>query len=333
MAIPLILILVIFSAKVYSLKIHKLFKREIYEELAQNVSLQKRNIKIALELLTLAFVILALARPQLGESTEKIKMEGFEVVFALDVSNSMLAEDLKPSRLEVAKRTIDKLLDRMTGYKVGLIAFAGNAGLVAPLTTDYSAIKTFLETTGTSSVSEQGTNFSTMIDAATDVFRRGGAESDEHTRITRVVVVFSDGEDHESQAIKKVKELTKEGVRIFTVATGTAQGAPVPIRDAYGQLQGYKKDKTNNIIMSKVNVAFLQELSRVGQGVSYNASFSGDEVRELERDFDKLEKTEFESESLQKYDERFQIPLTLALFILVAELLLTDYRPSKRRYT
>lgn len=330
-AVPILVVLAYVTYIVRHDKIRKFFKKEIYEALTETVSRKKRIVKTALELSALTLLIIALARPQLGETTEQIKMEGIEVVFALDISNSMLAEDLKPSRLDVSKNVISKLLDRVSGYKVGLIGFAGSAALMSPLTTDYSALRMFLDTMNTNSISTQGTNFGSVIESAMEAFRRGGVEQDELTKVNRVIVFISDGENHDEQALKDVKKLAEQGVRIFTVGAGTAQGAPIPTRDEFGQLKGYKKDKDGKVVVSQVNTEFLRQLAAAGKGAYYHASFTGDEVRLLEADLNRLEKTEFESDFMKKYDERFQIPLLLAFVLLVIEMSMTEIKSLKTR--
>lgn len=330
-AIPALIVLAILAFKVRSEKIKKLFKPQIYDFLTMYVSRKKRNIKFILEILAVTFIIISLARPQLGETTEQIKMEGIEIIFALDISNSMLAEDLKPNRLDVAKNIINKLLDRISGYKVGLIGFAGSAALMSPLTTDYSAIKMFLESINTNSISNQGTNFGAVIQNAMESFKRGGAEQDDLTKVSRVIVFISDGEDHDDKTLKEAKSLVDKGVRIFAIGAGTAQGAPIPLRDDFGQLKGYKKDKNGQIVMSKVNTDFLRQLAAEGKGGYYNASFTGDEVRQLETDLGKLEKSEFESDFMKKYDERFQIPLFIAFVLLIIEMTMTERKEDARK--
>ncbi len=330
-AIPVLIVLAFLAFKIRSDKIKKLFKAEIYDSLTGFLSKRKRNIKFILEILAVIFIVISLARPQLGESTEQVKMEGIEIIFALDISNSMMAEDLKPNRLEVSKNIITKLLDRVNGYKVGLIGFAGSAALMSPLTTDYSALKMFLETINPNSISNQGTNFGSVIKAALDSFKRGGIEEDELTKVTKVIVFISDGEDHDDDTLKQAKDLVSKGVRIFTIGAGTAQGAPIPARDDFGQLKGYKKDSGGQIVMSKVNTDFLRQLASEGKGAYYHASFTGDEVRQLEADLGKLEKSEFESDFMKKYDERFQIPLFIAFILLMIEMLMTERKNITER--
>ncbi len=312
-------------------KFQKFFDPSILIVLTQGLSVRRKKIKALIELSVVVLLILALARPQSGESSEKIKMEGIELVFALDLSNSMMAEDLKPSRLDLAKKAIARLLDRLSGFKVGLIGFAGNAALLSPLTTDYSALKLFLDSASPDAISSQGTNFSAVMQTAKEAFDKGGTENDEISKVTKVIIFLSDGEDHEEGALKQAEALVNQGIRIFAVGVGTAQGSPIPIRDEFGQLKGYKKDNKNQTVVSKVNSSFMQELARRGKGSYYHASFDGSEVLGIEKDLNKLEKTEFESDFLKKFDENYELPLLIALVLLFLELLVTERMSLTRR--
>lgn len=312
-------------------KFKKFFDPEILKTLVQGVSAHRKRIKALLEIIIVVLLILALARPQSGESTEKIKMEGIELVFALDLSNSMMAEDLRPSRLDLAKKSITRLLDRLSGFKVGLIGFAGSAALLSPLTTDYSALKLFLDSANPDAISSQGTNFSAVIQTAKEAFEKGGTENDEISKVTKVIIFLSDGEDQEEGALKEAEALVNQGIRIFTVGVGTAQGSPIPIRDEFGQLKGYKKDNKNQTVVSKVNSSFMQELARRGKGSYYHASFDGSEILGIEKDLNKLEKTEFESDFLKKYDENYELPLLIAFILLFLEMLLPERVNRVRR--
>lgn len=303
---------------------NKYFSDRLFFVLSSNVSKVKRNFKLALQLLALAAIIIALARPQFGQKSDKIKIEGIELIFAVDVSNSMMAEDVKPSRLELAKKSIERLLERMPGHKVGLIAFAGSAALASPLTSDYSALNMFIDSLSPDSVSTQGTNFRETLITSVNAFKRGGAEQDENHKITKAVVIFSDGEDNEKGALDKAKDLVSQGIRIFTVSVGTEKGAPIPMRDSFGKLTGYKKDKSNQTVMSQLHSEFLQKLAEEGKGGYYHATFTGEEISQIEEDINKLEKTEFESEMIRNYDEKYQIPLLLAFVVAFLEFLLTE---------
>ena len=290
------------------------------------ISEAKKNAKFVLSLLCFTLILLALARPQMGKGKLQIKSEGVEVMVAIDVSRSMLVEDVKPSRLEHAKKEIIRLLDMMGGDKVGLLAFAGSAVLLSPMTTDKSALKMFLETLSPNSVETQGTELKKALEESRDAFKRGGEEVGPNQRITRVVVLISDGEDHEEGALKVAGELAKNGTRVFTMAFGTERGGKVPLRDARGVLKGYQKDKTGKEILSKVAGESLRQLARAGKGSFYHVTFGGNHMKLLKEDLDKLEKAEFDSLTSESFDEKFQIPLFFAFLFGLSELMVGTRR-------
>jgi Ca-activated chloride channel family protein len=275
-------------------------------------------------------MIVALARPQMGDSKQEIKAEGIELVFVVDVSDSMLAEDVRPNRLEQAKTELSKLIDLMPGNKIGIVAFAGSAAVMSPLTTDPSSLKMYLESLSPASVSSQGTNFQAAIEEAAEAFKRGGVDPDETVKVTRVILIASDGEDHEPGAVAAAEKLTKEGTRIFSLAYGTEKGAPIPVRDAMGFMRGYKKDKAGQTVLTTVKGDALQALAEAGKGSFYHASFGGSHLQKIVSDIDKLEKTQFESEIATQYDERFQIFVFLAIMIALFEILLGERAPLSR---
>jgi Ca-activated chloride channel family protein len=283
-----------------------------------------------LRLAALACFIVALARPQMGKSMEEIKVRGVEMVIAFDVSTSMLAEDIKPSRLQYAKSEMLHLMDLLGGDKVGLVAFAGSATMISPLTTDKSALKMFIESLTPESVETQGTDFRKALNEARAAFDRGGTENDESTRITRVILVASDGEDHEEKALDEAKKLANDGTRIFTIAFGTEAGAPIPQRDERGYLRNYKKDKSGHEIMTQVKGEFLRQLAIVGQGTFHHATFGGNEAKLVKDDLDKLEKAEFASSLATNYDERFQIPLALGVLLALLDFFIGERKRAGR---
>ena len=273
-------------------------------------------------ILALAFMIVALARPQSGKGKKQIKSQGVELMVAIDVSNSMMAEDVKPSRLEHAKKEINHLLNILGGDKVGILAFAGSAVLLSPMTSDKSALKMFLETMSPRSVETQGTELAKALSEAKEAFERGGEEVGPNEKMTRVVILISDGEDHEEGAIKMAKELADNGIRVFTMAFGSERGVKIPKRDARGYLKGYFKDKNNKEILSKVNIETLKQVARAGKGSFYHVTFGGSQMKRLKEDLDKLEKSEFESLSSESFDEKYQLPLFFGLLLALGELLL-----------
>ncbi len=311
-------------------RIGKAFGERVAPFLSSSVSDSKRRFKLALRCLALVCFVTALARPQMGMSKQEVKARGVELMIAIDVSNSMLSEDVKPSRLENAKAEVMKLLDMLVGDRVGLIAFAGSPALLSPLTTDVNSLKMFVEGLSTESVATQGTNFSLALDEGKTAFERGGMDSDDNVHVTKVMLLISDGEDLEEGALDKARKMADDGFRIFTIAFGTDRGGPIPVRDERGFLNGYKRDKTGQNIISKVNADFLKELAVIGKGSFHHSTMGGMEARSIKDDLDKLEKKEFASTVETNFDERFQIPLLIGLLIALFDLLLGERNPPGR---
>lgn len=324
--IPFLIAGTVLSYRQVQKKLVKIFGSKKAQLLSASVSFTKRRWKIFLQALVLLMMILALARPQLGSRKEEVKSEGVEIMLVVDVSESMMAEDIKPNRLEQAKRELSKLIEILYGNKIGIIAFAGSATLLSPLTTDPSALKMYLDSLSPISVSTQGTSFERALDESEASFQRGGVGDNS---VTRVIILASDGEDNEPGAMDKAKKLADQGIRIFGLAYGTEKGAPIPERDQFGYLRGYKKDKSGQTVLTTVNGRALEEIAKAGKGSFYYAAFGGDHIRKIEQDIQTLEKTTFESETSTQYDEKFQIFLTLALIFLMIELFLGDRKQKK----
>ncbi len=310
--------------------LEKSFGERLTPFLTSSVSVVKRRWKNALQALCVAMMIFALARPQSGQSKSEIKSQGVELMFLVDVSDSMLAEDLKPNRLEQAKIELGKLIEKLPGNKIGIIAFAGSAALLSPLTTDPAALKMYLDSLSTLSVSSQGTHFATALSEAIQAFERGGATNSPVARVTRVILIASDGEDHEPDALNTASKLTEKGVRIFSIAYGTEKGAAIPERDSLGFLRGYKKDRSGKEVITAVKGAALAALADAGKGSFYHSSFGGTHLDSIVADIDKLEKAEFDSEFVTQYDERFQFFLALAFVFGLLELILGERQGASR---
>lgn len=298
------------------------FSARLSPFLFESFSIKKSWWKAILLSLSLAGFVVALCRPQMGEGQKEVKSMGLELMIAVDVSRSMLAEDVRPSRLEHAKKEIVNLLDKLSGDKVGLIAFAGSAVLLSPLTVDKSALKMFVDGLSPASVESQGTEIGKALEEAKQAFARGGTEGDEVSQVTKVVLVISDGEDHEKGAEAAAKELADSGMRVFTMAFGTAAGGRVALRDERGNLVGYLKDKSGQAVVSKVNGDFLRTLSEVGKGSFYHVTFGGGQMTSLVEDLDGLEKAEFDTTVATSYDERYQYLLLPAILLALIELFL-----------
>lgn len=326
MALPLLWVAAFLSQKQGWLKLEKVFPTSLQELWKKQVSLTARYWKWTLRVVFLGLLLAALARLQLGQSQQAIKSEGFEIFLAVDVSNSMMSEDLRPSRLEKAKIDLARLVDNLGGNKIGVIAFAGSAAVVSPLTQDLAAIKMYIESLDPQTISSQGTNFEAALTTAGDAFERGGAGDD--SPVTRVVLLASDGEDQEQGALDKVSELQKKGIRVFAIAYGTEKGGAIPERDRMGFLKGYKKDKGGQTVLTTVKGEALRALAEKSMGyftfATMDSSFTLDVVKQLNA----LEKKQFESEFQVQYDEKFQIFLLLAFIVGCLEMLIVD---AKRR--
>lgn len=292
----------------------------------------RRSWKLFLQALVVGLILLALARPQGGESELPVVSEGVEIMLVVDVSESMLAEDLRPSRLAQAKAELSRLIDLLPGHKIGIVAFAGSASLLSPLSTDPGALKMYLDSLSPVAVSSQGTNFRAALSEAQAAFHRGGAKKDEGVQVTRVILVASDGEDHEEGALEEAKKLVQEGVRIFSLVYGTEKGAPIPVRDTAGNLTGYKKDRSGQTILTTVKGEALRALAEAGRGAFHFSSFGGDHLRLIVEDINRLEKTQFETKTNKQYEERFQLFLLAALIFAVLELILSHKRSQNGKW-
>lgn len=300
------------------------FGSQVTRYLSRSVSIAKRRIQLALQALGLVFIIVALARPQAGESQQEIKSEGIELIILADVSESMLSEDVKPSRLQEMKIELAKLLELMPGNKIGIIAFAGSSSLLSPLTTDPNALRMYIDSLDTNSVSNQGTNVETALAYAQEAFQKGGVTQESNVRTTRAVLVMSDGEDHEQGAVETAKKLSEDGIRIYTMAYGTEKGGAIPTRDNYGNMSGYKKDRLGQPVLSQVHGDFLKALADAGQGKFYFAYFNGDHLKNFVSDLGQLEKTQFQSNMMTQYEEKYTWPLAFGLLLLFVSLFISD---------
>jgi Ca-activated chloride channel family protein len=298
--------------------------------LTRSLAPGRRKLKLWLQCLALLFFVLALARPQSGEGKTKAKSEGLEIVLAVDVSNSMLAEDVRPSRLELAQKELSRFLDSLGGDKVGLVAFAGSAILLSPLTTDKAALKMYIESLSPNSVSSQGTDFKKALLEASQALRRGGTDSEEVPNVTRVIVVASDGEDNEKGGLDTAQKIAGDGIRIFTLGFGTEGGGQIPVRDERGQMIGYKKDKDGKTVVSRSTGQALKELAEAGKGSFQAVTFGGDAIKNLRAAIDNLQKAQFDTLEVSHYNEHYQSFLLIGLVLALLELLLGERKSEGR---
>jgi Ca-activated chloride channel homolog len=284
---------------------------------APYISFGRQRTKAVLILLAMVFLCGTIARLQFGTHLEMVKREGLDIMIALDVSNSMLAQDIKPSRLERAKQEIRSIIGRLQGDRVGLVPFAGDAFVQCPLTIDYPSATMLLQAVDNTSVSRQGTNLSEAIQTAARCF-------DQKEREHKVLLLLTDGEDHQGGAVEAADEARKEGIKIYTVGIGSPNGEPIPVLDRTGTKVGYKKNEDGEVVVSKLDEETLQKIALATGGKYYNATPNEMELDRIFDEISKLEKKEQEGTLVTRYDDRYQWPLLLALALLVLEFFLSE---------
>jgi Ca-activated chloride channel family protein len=293
---------------------------KIIGQLMPSMSANRSIFKFVLLMISYIFLVIAVADPQVGSKLEKVKRRGADLMIALDVSNSMLAQDISPDRLNRAKQAISKLIDNLKGDRIGIVIFAGKAYMQLPITTDYAAAKMFLSTISTESVPTQGTAISDAIDLAATSFR----EDDR----SKAIIIITDGEDHEGDAVASAKKASEKGIRIFTIGMGSPEGAPIPLYNEADQQVGYKKDRQGQTIITKLDETMLQQIASAGNGSFTRASTSRDGLNKVFDEINGLEKADIETRMFSEYEDRFQYFLAISLAFLIAELFIAE-RKSK----
>ncbi len=286
--------------------------------LMPNVSYARPQIKFYVQLLAILLIIIVLARPQFGTKEENVKKKGIEVMVALDVSNSMMAQDIQPSRLDKSKQILSKLIDDMTEDKVGLVVFAGDAYTQLPITTDYVSAKMFLSSINTQIVPRQGTAIGSAIDMAIKSF---GQKSN----AGRAIIVITDGENHEDDAVAAAKLAAENGIKVFVIGMGKPEGAPIPIDGT----MSFKKDKDGNVVVSKLNEEMGQSIAQAGQGLYVRADNTNAALKTISKELDKLAKTDLETKVFSDYNEQFQSFAFIALFLLLIDVFVFSRRNKR----
>jgi len=294
----------------------------LIEKLSLSYSPKKQRRKVDLMLLGVFFLLFSLARPQLGTKLTLMKREGVDIIIAMDVSLSMLAEDIKPNRLEKAKQEINGLISRMKGDRVGLVAFAGVPFVQCPLTLDYSAAKMFLDIIDVNLIPQPGTALGDAVRASIKAFNQ-------KERKYKVLILLTDGEDHDSDPLGAAEEASKEGIRIYTIGIGSVQGEPIPIKDNRGQVTGFKKDKEGSVIVSRLDEVTLQKIALTTGGKYYHATSGEMELDKIYDEISKMEKKELEGKLLTQYEDRYQYFLLLSVVFLTIEFLLSERRSRR----
>ena len=281
---------------------------ELLSTLMPLQSYKRETLKFILVLIALFFVILGVAGPQFGSKLQQVKKEGVELIIALDVSNSMMAQDIKPSRLDAAKQAISRMVEKLND-KVGLIVFAGDAYVQLPITTDYSSAKLFLSGINTDIVPIQGTAIGTAIDLAAKSFTPD-------TEASKAIIVITDGENHQDDAIAAAKAAREKGIYVHTIGMGLAQGGPIPEKGNPGQ---YMRDGSGNPIISKLDEETLKEIAKAGEGIFVRASNSNVGLNTLLDEIDRMDKTLLEERVFSDYAEKYQYFLIMALIFVLLD--------------
>jgi len=296
----------------------KFSSQNLLNKLIKNNSIQRKKIKNILQLIAITSLIIGISNPKIGTNIEEIKREGIEIIIALDLSNSMLCEDIKPNRLTRSKQAISNLIDQLEGDKIGLVIFAGEAYTQLPITSDYSAAKMFLENVNTKTIKNQGTNIGDAIDRSLNSFNFTND-------FNKSIIIITDGEDHEEDAFKKSKEALNKGVYIHTLAVGEKGGGPIPLLNK----KGFKKDRDGNIIVSKPNFDFLSELANSANGININANNSEIGLKKLFEEINKIEKKEISDMIFTDYKDRFPFFLAISLTLLMINLCINEHSNEK----
>ena len=281
---------------------------ELMEQLMPNASRVRPNVKFSIVMVALTLLIIAAARPQFGQSERTEKRQGIEAIVALDISNSMLAEDVAPNRLERAKQMVSKLMDNMVNDKVGLVVFAGDAFIQLPITCDYVSAKMFLNTISPSLIKTQGTAIGQALATSVRCF---GEQSD----ASRAIILITDGENHEDDAVAVAQRAKEAGIQVLVVGIGKPEGSPIPVPGT----NNFIKDRQGNVVVSKLNEEMCREIAQAGGGIYVRCDNTNTATKAIQKELDKLATQEIETQVFTDYNEQFQSFALIALLLLVID--------------
>ncbi|OIP84260.1 MAG: hypothetical protein AUK44_03175 [Porphyromonadaceae bacterium CG2_30_38_12] len=318
LTIPVLIALFVYSQIRRRQKIKLFGNPVLLAELMPYVSFIRPQVKFYIQLTAIILLILVLAQPQFGTKMEKEKRKGIEVMIALDVSNSMLAQDIAPNRLEKSKQILSKLVDNMTDDKVGLVVFAGDAYTQLPITVDYVSAKMFLNTISPKLIPRQGTAIGSAIDLCIKSFG-------EKSTASRAIIVITDGENHEDDALGAAQLAQENGIVLHVVGMGKTEGAPIPVEGT----MSFWKDKDGNVVVSKLNEEMCKNIAAAGKGTYVRADNSSAAYRVINNELDKMAKAEIKTQVFSDYNEQFQSFALLALMLLIIDSFIFD-RQNKR---
>jgi Ca-activated chloride channel family protein len=314
--IPIMILVYLISLAVKNRAINLFSDENLVGNLIPDFAAGKTFIRFIIYHIAIVFFIIGLVNPQMGSKIAEGKQEGIDIMIALDVSNSMIAEDLKPSRLVRAKMAVEKLINRLGGDRVGIIVFAGSAYVQLPITTDYSAAKLFLGSIDNNIVPVQGTAIGSAIELAMESFNY-----EEET--SKTIIIITDGENHEDDAIKMAETALDQGIIVNTIGMGSARGAPIPVY-RNGRQVDYKKNRKGETVITKLNESMLRDIAEAGDGVFVRASQQDVGLGILLDNLNKMQKKEYGSVIYTDYESRFQFYIGFGLLLLIIDLILFD---------
>jgi len=316
LVIPAI-VLVFILVQVWKKSAQKKFANlALLKRLSPNQSLFKSVLKLIVLCAAFLFLVLALVNPKIGTKLETVRSQGVDIVFAVDVSKSMLAEDIAPNRTEKSKQLVTQIINSLGSDRVGIIAYAGKAFPQLPITTDYAASKMFLQNMNTDMMTSQGTAIREAIELAKTYY-------DDEEQTNRILVIISDGEDHEGDAAEIAEEANDQGIRIFTIGVGNESGGPIPIK-RNGVILNYKKDRNGETVITKLNEDTLREIAQEANGVYINGSSTSEVVDTIKDLLDKMDKKEFESKQIADFKDQFQWFLGFGILFLFIDIFLLE---------
>jgi Ca-activated chloride channel family protein len=315
--LPLVIIGMLIYARWRKESLLKFGDNILISELTKSSSKIRRKTKNLFTVFILLFLIIGISNPQIGTKMEEVKREGVDLMIAIDLSYSMMAEDIKPNRLERSKQAISRLIDQLKGDRIGLVVFAGQAYVQLPITTDYSAAKLFLSTVKPNLIPTQGTKIGNAIDLCINSFEEDNNQS-------KAIIIITDGETHDEQAIEMAKKAQEQGIITHTLGMGLKKGGPIPIYNKNGNTTEYRKDREGNTIVTKLNEKMLQKIAQAGSGTYIRANNSKAGLNTLFTEINKMEKKDIGTMIFTQYKDRFQIFLLLSLFFIFLDFIFLE---------
>lgn len=318
--LPFVVVLFLYTSYWKRKKKKEFGDLEMVKKLSPESSVFKPVLKLVVILLALAGMIFGLVNPKIGTKMETVKREGIDIVFAMDVSKSMLAEDVAPSRLEKSKQIVSQIINQLGSDRIGIVAYAGSAFPVLPITTDYSVAKMFLQSMNTEMVSSQGTSLDEAIKLSSTYF-------DDKSKTCKLLILISDGEDHSEGAKIAADEANKQGMRIITIGIGTEKGGTIPLKKN-GVVESYQRDNNDEVVVTKLNRSSMEAIAKATKGGYVNGNNTKEVLEYIKASLDDIQKTEFESTQMADFQSQFQWFLGFAFVLLFLDLFLLDKKTN-----